>query len=159
MNKNVVQELKNRVSVCNAKGVKTPAVVDTKFFALDRLLSVKQNEFTLAQITKTFETLQTLVQTLEGKEVKSGVAFVAGERMLTDETLTKRAFSIVMKNYEIARIKQESARRIAELESKRANQISKIPLAQKSDFDKVLNTIGANFMTSDIVESELDSDD
>lgn len=154
-----VKQLQERVNVCNLRGLKTPRSIADKFSALGYLVDMPENEFTLAQIKKNFETLQTLVQAFESKESKSDVSFVQGERILSAEALTKRAYSVIMKIHAIAQIKQESARRIAELEQKMANQISKIPLAQKSEADKLINALGMNFTSSDIVESELDSDD
>lgn len=159
MNSKELQELKNRVAECNARGIKTPKSINDKFFALTGLLAMPSNEFTHAQIKRNFDTLQSLVNALESKESKNDVSFVAGEKMLSNEALTKRAYSVIMKNYTIAQIKQDSARRISELENKRANQVSKIPLAQKSDFDKLINSLASNFQISDIVADELESDE
>jgi hypothetical protein len=159
MNTKELQELKERVATCNARGIKTPKSINDKIFALSGLLSMPQNDFTAAQIRRNFETLKSLVTALEGKESKKDVAFVLGEKMLSPEALTKRAYSVIMKNYTIAQIKQDSERRIKELEAKRANQVAKIPLAQKSEFDKLINSLAANFQISDIVDSELESEE
>ncbi len=154
-----VKQLKERVQVCELRGLKTPRSINDKFSALSYLVDMPENEFTIAQIRKNFETLQTLVQAHEGKESKGDVSFVQGERILSSEALTKKVYSVIMKNHAIAQIQEDTKRRISELNAKRENQISKIPLAQRSEFEKLLNSLGMNFSSNDIDPLEVESED
>jgi hypothetical protein len=68
-----------------------------------------------------------------------------GERYLTADTIQNRASGYVLKTRDIARLKRDTERRLAELDSMLKNIEAKIPHAQSADFHNEVMRIAKEF--------------
>ena len=138
----MLENFASRMSVLNAKGIKTPKTYRLLASRAEDVLRFANLTGTLsamgkAQLDKISGQMDNILLTLETKPAKS-VAIVDGERMLSSEQMEKRVTSyryqlVIQREY-----KADYERRTKEQDAKLAAILANIPVAQRNQFTDLL---------------------
>lgn len=142
----MLAQFQARLQAVNNKGIKTPKTLTILFKRANDVLRLQEltggSEFTETQLTRIYGYIEENLKALETKEPPVNRVTVMGERHLTDEAIQRRVIRYNKTVYELSLLREETARRIADMENTLKSIEADVPLSQAKDFHEMINLLG-----------------
>lgn len=150
MNAQQLKEHAEKVYASKGKSVSATVIKCLRNIGYSELYPTSRN-LKIAESART--TIEKILKDVESSEPAKMTVHLSGEMVLSEEKIKNSAVRYYEANVELARIRENLARRIKELESARNNIESSIPHAQIDEFKSALREVASLFGTEHLPDT------